>query len=200
MVQSVIIIALFALFYALKGGSGKTLFPWWEKFRASNVFTERLLDGKVISTIGVFIFGLFAQLETISINGGAFGVPEYTLDLHGAIFLAVAWLLAVAPSLGEEHGAIGRVGHAWGSYVTSPNVFGREYGVKKGLQRGVWMGACMALVTGFIPFICTSLLFVPAVFIGQEITFRLTGRDGWALSEPIIGAAVFGLGVALWLS
>ena len=44
-----------------------------------------------------------------------------------------------------------------------------------------------------------SLLFVPSVFIGQEITYRLTGRDGWALSEPLIGALVFGLGVALWI-
>jgi len=124
-------------------------------------------------------------------------VPEYGLNLLSAFVFGLAWLAAVAPSMGEEHGAIGTSRHGWGDYVEHADSFGRIYGIKKGTQRGVWMGACMALATGFIPFIAFSLLFVPAVFIGQEIYYRITGNDSWVLSEPLIGAFVFGVPAAL---
>ncbi len=198
MIQAIIICIFFGFLYALKGGSGNSLFGWWADFRAKNWLTERLLDGKVISTLGAFLFGLVVTSDLVVLFGDV-GVPEYRLRFQPALMIAAGWLAGVAPSMGEEHGAIGRFGYSWGPYI-SDSFFGRMYGIKKGLQRGVWMGACMTLATGFVPFILTSLLFVPAVFIGQEITYRLTGRDGWALSEPIIGALVFGLGFALWLS
>jgi len=200
MIQFTIITALFGLFYALKGGSGPSIFPWWERIRGKNKITERLLDGKVISTALVFVFALFATAETISANGGLYGVPEYAFQFLPATLFAAAWLLAVAPSMGEEHGAIGRIGKAWGAYIKAEKSFGREYGIKKGLQRGVWMGAFMALATGYAGFIVASLLFVPAVFVGQQLSWMLFKRDGWVLAEPIIGALVFGVPTALWLS
>lgn len=192
-----IITIIFAFLYALKGGSGKDIFPWWSKFRSKNKFTERLLDGKIISTAGAFLFALFFNVEIVSISGGAFGVPEYAVRFIPAVLFALGWLASVAPSMGEEHGAVGRISYWWGPYIDKG--FGREYGIKKALQRGVWMGAIMALVTGYIPFICFSLLFVPSIFIGQEIVYRLTGRDGWSIAEPIIGALVFGLPCYFWL-
>ena len=200
MIEFVIICVWFGFLYALKGGSGKTIFPWWAKLRATNAITERLLDGKVISTIGALLFALIASVDTVSIDGGAYGVPEYAVNFLPAIVFAAAWLAAVAPSMGEEHGAIGTTRHGWGEYVDYSQAFGRSYGIKKGLQRGVWMGACMALATGFTPYIAFSLLFVPAVFIGQEIYYRITGNDSWVLSEPLIGLTVFGIPTALWIA
>ena len=180
LIQVIMFCSFFALLYALKGGSGKDIFPWWSKLRATNRITERLLDGKVISTSLLFVVSLFV-----------------TLDILTSLVFSAAWLAAVAPSMGEEHGAIGRYKKAWGDYLDYPDSFGRMYGVKKGLQRGVWMGACMVLATGYIPYICFSLLFVPCVFIGQELYFRLYKTDSWVLSEPLIGAIVFGIPTAL---
>lgn len=213
MFENIIICAFFTLLYAIKGGSGKTLFPWWKKLRETNAFTERLLDGKVISTIGAFLFGLVYTAHMVTPDGGAFGVPEYDLDVMAAAkFALIGWLAAVAPSMGEENGAIGRVGHAWGEYLEwMPKVKdidffgqtlfsyseGRMYGIKKGVQRGVWMGAMMAFALGSTVFIPYSLLYVPCVFIGQELYYRLTGKDSWVLTEPLIGLFVFGLPIAL---
>lgn len=180
LIEYLMICSFFALMYALKGGSGKDVFPWWTKLRNKNKFTERLLDGKVISTATIFVISMF-----------------FTIDISTSLLFSAAWLAAVAPSMGEEHGAIGTSTHWWGKYRLSG--FGRSYGIKKGLQRGVWMGACMALATGYIWYIPFSLLFIPCVFIGQEIYFRLNGSDSWVLSEPLIGAFVFGLPTALML-
>ncbi len=197
MIQTLIVCGIFAFLYALKGGSGSTLFPWWKKFRETNKITERLLDGKVISTLGAFLFALLFNAKTVSLNGGAFGVPEYTVQTVIALLFALGWLASVAPSMGEEHGAVGRWGNSWGEYVTKG--FGRKYGVKKALQRGVWIGACMVLATGFIPYLYFSLLFVPCVFIGQELGYRVTGKEGWALAEPIIGGFVYGIATSMWI-
>lgn len=192
----IICITFFAISYALKGGSGN-LFPWWDNLRHKNKITERIMDGKVISTLLVFAFALLATSVLVSDRGGLYGVPEYSVILIPALLFALGWLVSVAPSMGEEHGAIGRIGKAWGPYIDKG--FGRDYGIKKGIQRGVFIGACMALATGYIPFICFSLLFVPAVFIGQQLSWWILKRDGWVLSEPIIGALVYGIPTALWI-
>lgn len=194
--------AVFAALYAIKGGSGYRFFPNWNYVREKNRVYDRLLDGKVITPLLACLFFYIA-----------------TGDFGHAVLFAGAWLLAVAPSMGEEHGAIGRfdfeelgrhdtlidkIKHsttALGGYLRKDQTHrGRFYDVKKGLQRGVWMGAFMTLATGFIPYICFSFLFVPCVFVGQEIGYRITGKDGWALSELIIGAVLFGLPTAIMLS
>lgn len=200
MITSAIIILFFGFAYALKGGSGANIFPWWGRLRESNVILERLLDGKVISTLGVFLFSLFILTPVmVTISSGEFGVPEYDLDFMASLLIAAAWLLSVAPSMGEEHGAIGDHKEAWGQYVTNED-FGRLYGVKKGIQRGVWMGAFMALATGYLPFVCFSLLFVPCVCVGQILNRIILKQRGWTLAEPIIGAVVFGAPTALWFA
>ena len=186
-------IAFFGLAYAIKGAS---VFDF-TKIRAKSKILERLFDGKVLSTIMVGIFGI------VTYEGN---------DLYPLILMA-AWLLAVSPSMGEEHGAIGYFSlRYWRFHDTLLNRIkacfveldgykstyrGRMYDVKKGLQRGVWMGAVMAFATGNLMFIPLSLLFVPAVFIGQGINRLILKRDGWTLAEPIIGAAVFGIGMAI---
>lgn len=191
--------AIFGILYALKGGSGNIL-TWWDRVRATNKFTERLMDGKIISTIGAFLFALLFNVTTVSVDGGAYGVPEYAVHFWPALVFAGAWLLSVAPSMGEEHGAVGRIGNAWGEYVEYDEDFGRSYGIKKAIQRGVWMGAIMAFATGYIWYIPASLLFVPAVFAGQQLGYMIFKRDGWVLSEPLIGAFVFGLPTYFWLA
>lgn len=179
MAANMIWVLVFAVLYAIKGGSGN-LIPNWEKVRATNAVTERLMDGKVLSTV------LLALIMFI---------PDVTIIEH--VLVTIMWLVSVAPSMGEEHGAVGRWKHAWGQYIDYG--FGRMYGVKKAIQRGVFIGACMALATGFTPYICFSLLFVPAIFIGQELSYRILKKDGWTIAEPIIGALVYGIPTALWL-
>jgi len=63
------------------------------------------------------------------------------------------------------------------------------YGVLKGVQRGAWMGAVFTVAgatTLSIPIM--ALGFVAAHFIGQEIYYRLHGRDSWAYAELMVGA------------
>jgi hypothetical protein len=177
-VFSFLIIVFFSMMYAVKGGSGN-IFKNWDSIRARNEVLDRLLDGKVLSTLLIW-----SVVTALTANGW-----------EGAKW-AAAWLLAVTPSMGEEHGAIGRLKKSWGPYINKG--FGRSYGIKKGLQRGVWMGACMAVATGFTPFLWASLLFVPTVFIGQEINWHLYQTNGWRAAEPLIGAVVFGVPAALY--
>lgn len=216
MITYIVCFVVFAFLYAIKGGSGPYVFEWWNKIRHTNAITERLLDGKVISTIGAFVFALIATADLVTLNGDR-GVAEYTVNTEIALKIAAAWLLSVAPSMGEEHGAVGTTQLAWGDYlrwmpdqrrikifgkVIFSYLEGREYGVKKAVQRGVWIGALMTLATGYIPFILFSFLFVPCVFAGQELYYRLTKQKGpvsWVLSEPIIGGVVYGLPMAGYL-
>lgn len=181
--EYLICMTFFALAYAIKGGSGNIL-ENWNKVRNSNKILERLMDGKVLSTIMVFVFAVIA-----------FEGSEYY-----AVALPLAWLVAVAPSMGEEHGAIGDYKGALPGYLRQDQTHrGREYDVKKGLQRGVWMGAAMTLATGFVPFIWVSLLFVPVVFLGQCIDRLVMENPGWKITEFFIGAIIYGLPMALFL-
>lgn len=190
---------VFAVLYALKGGSGN-VFKNWDRVRGRNALLYRVMDGKVISTIGAFIFTLFITAKLQSHHVGLYDVSQYSVNFLTALLFAGGWLLSVSPSMGEEHGAVGTMRHGWGEYVEYPEAFGRSYGVKKAVQRGVWTGAIMAFVTGFVLYIPFSLLFVPCVFVGQEIYYRITDRDGWVLSEPIIGGFVYGIPTALWVT
>lgn len=190
----VITVLFFGAMYALKGGSGG-LFPWWSKLRSKNVVTERLLDGKVISSIFVFMFSFLFLNASLSGFNEQFGVPEYTTDIAGSVLMVAAWLLAVSPSMGNEHGAIGDHKEWWGLY--SLKNFGRTYGIKKSIQRGAWMGLVFMLLTPYTMVGWTSLLFVPCVFIGQCLNKIVLKQSGWTLAEPIVGGLCIGLGIAL---
>jgi len=177
---------IFAIAYAIKGGWIGKIQGWdaWRKSQPKAL--SMILDGKFIAGLIVFVFILLSSFD-----------PIYSL------VMLTAWLLAVSPSMGEEAGAIGRYGHWWGDYHdavysdTSKPVFNRSYGVLKGVQRGVWMGAVFTVAGATalsIPIM--GLGFVAAHFIGQELYFRLHGRDSWAYSEPLVGALI---GVCLFL-
>lgn len=192
--------AAFAVFYALKGGSGPFFFKNWHYVRDKNKFFDRLLDGKVISTILAFLF-IAAFTANLTDLQTAQDPAVYKILLWPSLLFAAGWLLSVAPSMGEEHGAIGTSQGGWGPYIDAlrpdgRKYFGRTYGIKKGIQRGIWIGAIMAAFTGYLPFVFWSLAFVPAVFIGQEIWWRWRGSNSWALSEPIIGALCYGIPTA----
>lgn len=172
-------ILTFTIAYMIKGG-------WLGKIQAVHNFEQkswlngRIVDGKVLSTIIVFLFGLF------------------TVDFSEGFILSIAWLLAVAPSMGEEAGAIGRINRWWGEYKDKQ--FTRSYGIKKGLQRGVWAGAMFSIALGtpalFVPIL--GLGFIATHFTMQEIYFRIHKRDSWAYAEPAYGALI-GLCVAIVL-
>lgn len=49
-------------------------------------------------------------------------VVNDTDNILTALFMTAAWLLAVAPSMGEEAGAIGRVGHWWENIVSAASI------------------------------------------------------------------------------
>ena len=190
-------ILYFAAMYAIKGG-WLGMIPGVKDLRAKAWIYDRLLDGKVASTIGVFLFFAVAlQLQLGKLV--PFGLPWHELYIVTPGLLAAAWLIGVAPSMGEEAGAIGRIGRAWGEYVQYPE-FGRAYGVKKALQRGVWLGAPFTVLTGLPHFILLGLLFPVIHFAGQQIYYMIHKADGWKYAEPLVGGVCIGIGVGIYLN
>ena len=188
MIQYIIVPLIFSAIYAVKGGSLGYI-PGFKKLKESNPVTDFILDGTRLAALlaGAYMFAHVGMSE-------------------GAQF-ALAWFLGTIVSMGEEAGAIGHYRKHWGPYVEwmpeAVRLFkfrGKEYftrrgviyGWKKGLQRGVWMGAALTLATGYPGFILAGLTFPFCHFIGQSLWFRLTGKDSWVLAEPLIGF-VFGL-------
>lgn len=120
-------------------------------------------------------------------TGLVFAISCNYHEVFQSLIVSAAWLLAVAPSMGEEAGAIGRIGHWWGKYLERG--FDRRYGVLKGVQRGAWMGAVFTVAgatTLSIPLM--SVGFPLAHFLGQEAHWRIHGRDDWKYAEAIVGA------------
>jgi len=181
-------ILVFGVLYAIKGGSGASVFKNWNEQRDKKKVLDIVLDGKILSTILAFAF-----------------TAAVTKDLSLSLAIAAAWLASCAPSMGEEHGAVGDYKGPWGPYMlyTKPDgklQFGQSYGVKKAVQRGILFGAAFTLATGYLPFILASLLFVPAIYVGQCLNRLVLKVPGWTLAEPLIGGLVVGLPIGLFLA
>jgi hypothetical protein len=185
-----ITILYFGAMYAIKGG-WLGMVPRVDALRESSKFWDRVLDGKVASTIGVYVY--FAVV--LSVYGG---MVWYWDLLIAPAMCSVAWLISVTPSMGEEAGACGRIGHAWGDYIDKG--FGRSYGIKKALQRGVWIGVPWTVITGLSHFLLLGLLFPVIHFAMQEFYYLVHKTDSWKYAEPVVGAICIGVGVAIYLS
>lgn len=173
---------LFAVAYAIKGGQGDDVLSNWNKVRSRNKVLNRLLDGKVLSTALVLIGCAFYSIQAqVNLGLGS----NATISV---LFIGIAWLLSVAPSLGEEYGSIRNdLSSQYQLY------FDREYGLKKAVQRGVWMGAMMTLATGYVGFIVASFAFVPLAWVSLNYIKGFKPFDAWGWSEVLIGAVCFGL-------
>lgn len=170
--------AAFALFYRVKGGIVDSLFKNTLALRARSKVYDALLSSKFISYVLLLAFlgGLYSQ--------GYFEWPFIALVLIG-------WAASIAPSHGEEYGVI-----VYEGPHKDYNGFGRPYGLKKAIQRGVFGGACMTLFTGSIWFIPFGLLFIPCVWVSYKI--RKEG-EWWPLSEWLYGALGYGIPFGLWI-
>lgn len=191
-------ILFFGLMYWVKGGALGRIPGVLDLRDRSKVF-DRLLDGKVASTIGVFLFffaALYLQLGVLLQYGLSLGDIAKTSAL-----LAGAWLLGVAPSMGEEGAAIGRIGHHSGPYIEQFGMSkGIRYGWTKGVQRGVFLGAPFTILTDLPHFILLGALFPVLHFVGQQLEYMIRKRDGWEFAEPLIGAVIIGIGVGFYLN
>lgn len=188
MMYTLLTMIVFSAAYAIKGGQLRYVFSGMDKLRTENKVLDRLLDGKILSTFLVIFFLSFVTVNW-QVNVGLF--QNASLSIFS---IAVAWLLAIAPSVGEEYGAI--IGN--GPYVDHKADFGRLYGLKKGIQRGMWSGAIMALATGFVPFLWAALAFMPLASVSLTAG-RRWGFDGWAVSEMLIGGVCFGIPMGMYL-
>lgn len=174
---SFLIILIFSIAYAVKGGQLNHVKPL-KYFADFNFLTRRLMDGKILSALMILI--------TCSLTNNFF---------HGFLMM-IAWLVSVSPSIGEEAGAVGRIGYWWGDYRDKG--FTRSYGIKKAIQRGIMMGSVWTVATGYIPFILVMAIGFPlAHFLMQEIYYRIYKKDDWVWAEPVIGSM---LGICYSLS
>lgn len=190
----VLTILIFAGLYAIKGGA-LGLVPRWSTLTKTNAITRFALDGTRLAAV---LAGLFIALQVDKTTGALF---------------ALAWFIGTIPSMGEEAGAIGTYRRHWGPYLQwmpqaksllklrGKEWFVREgvtFGWKKGAQRGVWMGASLALATQDTAFIWAGLAFPLCHFAGQSLYYAIHKDDSWAYAEPLIGA-VFGIAAAHWM-
>lgn len=144
---------------------------------------KRLPYGRITSSI---LFGVAIALVN--------------LDIIEGLLAGVGWGLGVSPSLGEEAGAVGGFKGAWGEYIEKG--FGRSYGIKHCLQRGVWTGAMIALglQSGFTGLIVAGAAMVPLYWIGisiRQLPKNVPINQPWDIGEWLYGAA---LGVAVGLT
>ena len=170
-------IPLFSVLYALKGGWHARLFPKLLEFMKRNPVADFFLDGTRLSTaLCATALAPLAGVQT-------------------ACIFAVAWLLAVAPSVGEEAGGIGDYKENWGPYAEN---FEDSYAWKKGLQRGAYAGALLSLASGYTGFILAGLSFPAVYFAGSSVYRYFHGRRSWAYAEPLYGG-IMGIAAAMWL-
>ena len=215
-------IILMALNYALKGGQGRTIFKGWARLRAKNAFTERLFDGKIISTILVFLFIAVATSKQIGVSDGAYLYRVYSLT---ALSFAIGWIVSIAPSIRNETDAIWGQGeyikwmpklidikvpkflanntsHTGDHYLTY--IEGRAYGIKKAVQRGMFIGGIMTIATSFVPFLYFSLFYVPILWSLSVVMklFKVNSPHtrAWVASEYVIGAILYGIPTGMWIA
>lgn len=185
----------FSVMYAIKGGWLGKFLPVDEWSRRS-LFVDIALEGAYLSGFLIFLFMLIATATMAGQH--ATGVPVYELGPVGlALGVALAWVIGVRVSLGEEAGAVGDYKGGWGPYIDQG--FGRLYGVKKALQRGIFMGALLTLATGYTPFIVAGASFPLVYFIGNSLGLLVLKERGWSLSEPLLGF-VFGVAFHAYLN
>lgn len=159
-------VLIFALAYAVKGG-------WHEKSGAWMCFKDAsrlgwLLSCKALSTALIFAYC-------------AFWLPEHFLTIP------LAWLIGVAPSMGEEAGGVGRWGKAWGPYIEH---FDRQFAIKKAVMRGVFTTAFMSVVLSNPWLLLAGSSFPLVYWLFQSVYWWLHKRDSWAYAEIAYGAII----------
>ena len=197
MFEIIVFMVLFAIAYAIKGGQPSKIFTNWERevslsYKASSMF-----------------FVLIVCAATTVFYQVNIGLMPYAWQ--SVLVFVLAWIVAVAPSMGEEYGAL--LGKSYPvdandrgiqsvkiPFIKKP-VTGRkeiEYGVKKAIQRGVWMGACFTVVTGYTGFIWASLLYAPVAALCLHFApNKIFSPWGW--SEFAVGAICIGFPFGLYI-
>lgn len=155
--------------YAVKGGQlGRV--PGWNDLRENSVVADVLLDGKPLSAIG------FACLAG---------------PLAG-----LGWLAGVSPRMGR---AVGNIGGYRGNWDAEEKPYEGEEaramaieGWKAGVQRGVFLGACIALATGNVAFIAAGALFPVTAYLGVSLMQFIKKKVDvdWVFHEIILGAVL----------
>lgn len=169
-------IIIFSILYAIKGG-------WLWNIPKAEKLKCWLTDGTQLSSI---LAGLYVGYCTDPIQGILFGL---------------AWWVGVMVSMGEEAGSIGHYKGWWGGYKTRG--FDRSYGIKKSIQRGIFLGSLLTIATNETLFIIAGATFPVCYFLGSSLHLLIEGKkstykDSWALAEPLYGA-VIGIAVFLYL-
>lgn len=158
----------------------------------------------------IFLSPLVLALA-VMIKGGWIGkyiwksVPSYVNNILPAMLVGIFMTMSVGIvvgvftsiatlvfnlSLGEEIGAvINNIGR--NQYIDNDD-FGREFGVKKALQRGITDGAAFTVATWNPLMLFAGLLFVPVYWSMSKLKHRFTGVNDWEWAEPMYGF-VFGV-------
>lgn len=180
-----------ASLYSIKGGWHKP----WRIYLEHKAGIEHDADGQVFGDMSIPQFIVHSLLDGKVASTILYGLLIWALPVSAnPVFCALFWLLAVSPSMGEDVGAVGGYRGGWGPYIDKG--FGRMYGVKKCLQRGVFMGFVLGLPFWDIGFGLAGALLPIIAFISISIEQYRTGivKASWHLHEPLIG---FALGLAL---
>lgn len=153
-----------SILYAIKGGQLGHI-PGFNKLREDGILLDSILDGKILSSLGAWII---------------FGPA-----------VAIAWLAGVAPKMGRIVGNVGGYRGNWDA-DERPGAGDVREGWKLGIQRGVFMGAMLALATGNVWFIVAGSLFPATAWLGVSIEQYRTKRivADWHWHEVIFGAAI----------
>ncbi|MEE7442663.1 hypothetical protein [Methylobacterium oryzae] len=173
-------VLFFALMGMIKGG-------WHWRIKPLKALDHGVagffLDGSRLSTLFVLIWA------------------SLSVDTWTGLWFSIAWFLGNISSMGEEAGAIGRAGRIWGPYVEKLGR-DREFGLKMGMMRGVYLGALLTLATFTSTpspwFIVAGASFPLAYFAGSTLHWKIHKTDSWAYAEPIY-YGIIGIAAYYWL-
>lgn len=161
--------------------------------KLSSRIVDRLLDGKILSSIG---FGLLVALHGAEYHGFINGGPSYDLAITAGAVAALGWLAGVAPKMGRIVGDIGGYRGNWNAdqeqYIRSEARAAAINGWKAGVQRGVFMGAMLTLATDNLWFIVAGAAYPATVYLGVSIQQKITGKYAadWHWHELLFGAVI----------
>lgn len=166
-----------ALAMRIKGGGHGFL-----RNKITNPALHRALDGKILAAS---IFGCLCFSDGFA--------------WWQALMMAAAFFAAMAPSIGEEIGAIGGIKGNWFSDRDSwfasqwfDVADDRLWGWVSGTARGIFSGILLALPALDPWFIAAGAAFAPCYFAGvsiEQVSTRILNPD-WHLGEWIYGAVL----------
>lgn len=177
MIQTALMMILFGVAYAVKGGQTDDVLRNWAKIKKRNNILNFIMGDKLVSTVIVFVGMCLAT----AVNSASV-IPNTPAWLGVVIFCAV-WRFVIAPNPKFTELLAGNYGKAFVDL----------------LMRGGLIGICFFAATGHVDYIYGSFSYIFCAILGFKGGEYIGIPNRWGWVEFLIGAFVIGLPTGTYL-